>query len=641
MVQKNKGIGEYIMGLFDKLFGRKTIETKRNVPKNPVKNFQQVATKVEPDIEQNVKSEYKRGWVAAYKVQVDDNAIQELKQRYIAFDVETTGLSPMNDKIIEVGAVLFENGEITKRYSTLVNPEVSVPYSATAVNHITNEMVKDAPKEKVVYAELVDFLGDALNQQTAICAHNASFDMNFLSETLMRLGYDGKIHYVDTLSLSRNLIKDLHNYKQDTVALYFDLTNDQSHRAVSDAEICGKILWNLLQIKEKEQKKRLKELEKSRPSDEEREICAYIQDCIVKNGGDAQWLGFYKNSSNYVDVSYLYSILKFKCAKKGKYIIVEKIALDKVNYYTEPCTMSEGGADYVRVYFNNPFELESLVPYFCKAYNHCRKAALEYFQYHKRYETEYKDSPAMINKLSNVDVSSLLATAKKRRSEVNSSSVENIALLNEKTEISRKDIVIHPVHARIPLSNILNQNNWEKGYDAGYPLWEKGEILRKEGKFEEAIQLFDKARYNGYDAPVLYDSYAMTYHKLKDYDNEIDILDEGIERERKNGINVGRLEARREKAIQMLFKQQENENKKIEKLEEQKKKSKNTDLESSIKSTGRAILQLTDEMQLVKKYDSIAQAVRETGVNSKSIRDAAKGVQKHAGGYVWKYVDEE
>ena len=178
------------MGLFDKLFGRRTIETKRNVPKNPVKNFQQVATKVEPDIEQNVKSEYKRGWVAAYKVQVDDNAIQELKQRYIAFDVETTGLSPMNDKIIEVGAVLFENGEITKRYSTLVNPEVSVPYSATAVNHITNEMVKDAPKEKVVYAELVDFLGDALNQQTAICAHNASFDMNFLSETLMR-AYSG------------------------------------------------------------------------------------------------------------------------------------------------------------------------------------------------------------------------------------------------------------------------------------------------------------------------------------------------------------------------------------------------------------------------------------------------------------------
>lgn len=63
--------------------------------------------------------------------------------------------------------------------------------------------------------------------------------------------------------------------------------------------------------------------------------------------------------------------------------------------------------------------------------------------------------------------------------------------------------------------------------------------------------------------------------------------------------------------------------------------------EASTKTTGRAILQLTDDMTLIKRYDTIAQAVRETGVNSKSIRDAAKGVQKHAGGYVWKYVNEE
>ena len=116
----------------------------------------------------------------------------------------------MNDKIIEVAAVLFENGEITQSYTSLVNPDVFVPYSATAINHITNEMVQNAPNEKIVFAELVDFLGDALKQQTSICAHNASFDMNFLSETLMRLGYDGKISYVDTLSLSRSLIKGLH-----------------------------------------------------------------------------------------------------------------------------------------------------------------------------------------------------------------------------------------------------------------------------------------------------------------------------------------------------------------------------------------------------------------------------------------------
>ncbi|MGN0356735.1 MAG: exonuclease domain-containing protein [Blautia sp.] len=619
------------MGIFDKLFKKKAIESQQSIPVKQDKQEKITVNMVMQKAEPTVKEQLKRGYVGTYKKQVDYATVEELKKRYIAFDVETTGLSPMNDKIIEVAAVLFENGEIIKRYSTFVNPEVFIPYSATAINHITNEMVKDAPKECIVYAELVDFLGDALKQQTTICAHNASFDMNFLSETLMRLGYDGKISYVDTLSLSRSLIKGLHNYKQDTVAMYFDLVNNQSHRAVTDAETCGKILWNLLQIEEKEE-------EKSKPCDEEMEICAYIQNCIMKNGGDSKWLGFYKNSSNYVDVSYLYSILKFKCAKKGKYIIVEKSSVGKLNCNIEPCTMSEGGSDYVRVYFNSPFELEPLESYLFSIYAKCRKSALDYFKYNKRYEAEHKNSPAMLNHLSDMDVAALLESAEKRKltEKVVSETIENS---NDKSRISREDITIQPIHNRVPLSGIRNKNNWEKGYDEGYPFWEKGDNLRKEGNVEDAIKLFDQARYNGYDAPVLYDSYAMAYHKLKDYANEIDILDEGIVRERKNGINVSRLEARRDKAIQLLYKQQEAEKKKLEK-EQIKNENIKIISETSMKTTGRAILQLTDDMTLIKRYDTIAQAVRETGVNSKSIRDAAKGVQKHAGGYVWKYADE-
>ena len=211
------------MGIFDKLFKKKAIESQQSIPVKQDKQEKTTVNMVTQKAEPIVKEQLIRGYVGTYKKQVDYATVKELKKRYIAFDVETTGLSPMNDKIIEVAAVLFENGEIIKGYSSLVNPEVFIPYSATAINHITNEMVKDAPKECIVYAELVDFLGDALKQQTTICAHNASFDMNFLSETLMRLGYDGKISYVDTLSLSRSLIKGLHNYKQDTVAMYFDL----------------------------------------------------------------------------------------------------------------------------------------------------------------------------------------------------------------------------------------------------------------------------------------------------------------------------------------------------------------------------------------------------------------------------------
>ena len=300
--------------------------------------------------------------------------------------------------------------------------------------------------------------------------------------------------------------------------------------------------------------------------------------------------------------------------------------------------MSEGGSDYVRVYFNSPFELEPLESYLFSIYAKCRKSALDYFKYNKRYEAEHKNSPAMLNHLSDMDVAALLESAEKRKltEKVVSETIENS---NDKSRISREDITIQPIHNRVPLSGIHNKNNWEKGYDEGYPFWEKGDNLRKEGNVEDAIKLFDQARYNGYDAPVLYDSYAMAYHKLKDYANEIDILDEGIVRERKNGINVSRLEARRDKAIQLLYKQQEAEKKKLEK-EQIKNENIKIISETSTKTTGRAILQLTDDMTLIKRYDTIAQAVRETGVNSKSIRDAVKGVQKHAGGYVWKYADE-
>ena len=448
------------MGIFDKLFKKKAIESQQSIPVKQDKQEKTTVNMVTQKAEPTVKEQLIRGYVGTYKKQVDYATVKELKKRYIAFDVETTGLSPMNDKIIEVAAVLFENGEIIKGYSSLVNPEVFIPYSATAINHNTNEMVKDAPKECIVYAELVDFLGDALKQQTTICAHNASFDMNFLSETLMRLGYDGKISYVDTLSLSRSLIKGLHNYKQDTVAMYFDLVNNQSHRAVTDAEICGKILWNLLQIEEKEEEKRLRNLEKSKPCDEEMEICAYIQNCIMKKGGDSKWLGFYKNSSNYVDVSYLYSILKFKCAKKGKYIIVEKSSVGKLNCNIEPCTMSEGGSDYVRVYFNSPFELEPLESYLFSIYAKCRKSALDYFKFNKRYEAEHKNSPAMLNHLSDMDVAALLESAEKRKltEKVVSETIKNS---NDKSRISREDIIIQPIHNRVPLAGIRNKNNWE------------------------------------------------------------------------------------------------------------------------------------------------------------------------------------
>ena len=119
-------------------------------------------------------------------------------------------------------------------------------------------------------------------------------------------------------------------------------------------------------------------------------------------------------------------------------------------------------------------------------------------------------------------------------------------------------IEIHPVNERCPISEIKNLNDWEAGFDAGFEYWEKGDAERKKGNIEAAIILFDKARANGDYSPALYKSYAMAYRKIKDLDNEISILDEGIERYRKENRDSSQIiidfENQKSKAVEKLKK---------------------------------------------------------------------------------------
>ena len=572
----------------------------------------------------------------AVMMPVDSHAVEALQKTFIAFDVETTGLSPTIDRIVEIGAVLFVDGKPVDSFSTLVNPQIKISESASAVNHITNNMLATDPSEEEVYPRLAVFLGKSLKGTIIFCAHNAKFDFDFLCNTLSRLGYDANIRYVDSLGLSRKYVKGLENYKQNTVAEFFGLTNRNAHRASSDAEICGGILCGLLKIIAGDLELQKKQAEKIAPSIEELEVCAYIQDIIVRNGGDTEWLRYRKDSSNYVDITYLYSFLKFKFSKKGKYIIIKRDASMETTLETEPCSVSEGGTTYIRVYFNNPFALEPLSHYIHSVYEDCRKSALNYTRMSSYTQSKAEDCIRLFRSLSSSEVTSLIKSAKNRKDDDVSFTEKKV----KKTEpvITRADVVINPTYSRVPLSDICNLNNLDKGFEAGFPYWEKGDTARKEGKLEEAIRLFDAARYNGYDAPVLYDSYAKAYRQMKDYENEIVILEEGIERKVSNDTGV--FEARRSKAIKLLFTQQEAQRKAVEKEQKILIKEKEEAASEVKRPKGRTIIQMTDDHTVIKEYESIATAVKITGTSSKSIRDAANGVQKHAGGYCWRYKDQ-
>lgn len=538
------------MGLMDKLFGKKQKNEEHfNMPKTgePMK----------------AGDAPKRGRAKAEKVQVDGKILESLLDRYIAFDTETTGLNPVSDRIVEIGAVLFENGEAVHSFHSLINAGVPISSGAAEVNHITERMILSAPLEAEVYPGLIRFMGNALHGGTIVCAHNAKFDMDFLCNTLARLGYDSDIRYIDTLSLSRKCIKGLENYKQTTVAEHFGIFNRSAHRASADAEVCGRILKELLKIEKANLEKIRVQREKAAPREEELEVCAFIQDFIVRNGGDTAWLRFHKQSSGHIDVSCLYTILKFKFAKKGKYIVVEKAAANELGLDIEPCPSSED-ALCGRYFFDDLDELKVLERYIYNKFVSTRKSAYDYIGQSDYCRKSAEECVSAFCTLSDDDVERLLANAKERKRQrvlTGEKNIEKKAKVSAAKKIEApQDIVIHAVNDRVPLSQIRNRNNWDKGYDDGYKYWEEGDRIRKGGDLAGAIRLFDKARYNGYFAPVLYESYGMAYRKLKDFDNEVAILEEGIarfkaENEGNNEAIIAKLETRRNKALEMLAKQ--------------------------------------------------------------------------------------
>lgn len=191
------------------------------------------------------------GNASAVRIAVIPEMSRELAERYIAFDTETTGLNPENDRIVELGAVVFENGEPTDSFRSYVNPGISISAAVSALNHITNEMLETAPAEAEVYPEFLDFIGNAVSGKTVICGHVAAFDLSFLCRTLDRLGLAGQFRFVDTRQLATQ-IPELEHHGLGAVAEFFGIPHENAHRAKEDALTSGRILRKMLEHMDEE-----------------------------------------------------------------------------------------------------------------------------------------------------------------------------------------------------------------------------------------------------------------------------------------------------------------------------------------------------------------------------------------------------
>lgn len=178
---------------------------------------------------------------------VNGKCDEPLDGEFVVFDFETTGFSPVNDRITEIGAVLLRNGEVVDTFSSLVNPQMPIPSRVVEVTGITDDMVKDAPTEDEVMPKFFEFIGDRL-----LVAHNAPFDMSFARASALRLGVVLENPYCDTVPMARVLVPDIKNHKLDTVAKALDLGEFNHHRAVDDATVLAHIFAKLLmRLKEK------------------------------------------------------------------------------------------------------------------------------------------------------------------------------------------------------------------------------------------------------------------------------------------------------------------------------------------------------------------------------------------------------
>ncbi len=168
---------------------------------------------------------------------------QSLNGAYVVFDLETTGFSPVKDKIIEIGAVKVEQGKITDKFSTFVNPKVPIPFQITQLTGITDEMVLEAPDIGAVLPEFLAFVGDA-----ALVAHNASFDVGFIEQNCRYQDIMPDFTYVDTVAMARILLPTLSKYKLNVVANALHISLENHHRAVDDAGATAEIFVRFIEM---------------------------------------------------------------------------------------------------------------------------------------------------------------------------------------------------------------------------------------------------------------------------------------------------------------------------------------------------------------------------------------------------------
>jgi DNA polymerase III subunit alpha, Gram-positive type len=176
------------------------------------------------------------------KPSVTNTKGQSIDTTYCVLDLETTGFSPVTEKITEIGIMKLQDGKVIDTFSCFVNPQKPIPAKVVEVTNITDDMVKDAETIEQVFPKMLEFIKDSV-----MVAHNASFDVGFLKHNARILGYDFDFTYVDTLSLAQEVFPDFKTYKLGRIAKNLGIKVEVAHRALDDVDTTVKVFKIMLE----------------------------------------------------------------------------------------------------------------------------------------------------------------------------------------------------------------------------------------------------------------------------------------------------------------------------------------------------------------------------------------------------------
>ncbi|MBP1745093.1 MAG: polymerase alpha chain [Firmicutes bacterium] len=167
---------------------------------------------------------------------------QPIDTTYCVLDLETTGFSPITEKITEIGIMKLEGGKVIDKFSCFVNPEKNIPARVVEVTNITDDMVKDAETIDKVFPKMLEFINGSV-----LVAHNAEFDVGFLKHNARVLGHDFDFTYLDTLALAKELFPHFKTFKLGRIAKNLGFKVDVAHRALDDVDTTVKVFNVMLE----------------------------------------------------------------------------------------------------------------------------------------------------------------------------------------------------------------------------------------------------------------------------------------------------------------------------------------------------------------------------------------------------------